>query len=52
MKIRGEDGIPFKLNPQLASRLKSPVVSSLNVQHSMVLKYTFKSLLMVILMSV
>ncbi|VDO92117.1 unnamed protein product [Heligmosomoides polygyrus] len=29
VKIRGEDGIPFKLNPQLASRLKSPVSGSL-----------------------
>ncbi|KHJ82023.1 hypothetical protein OESDEN_18286 [Oesophagostomum dentatum] len=24
-KVRGEDGVPFKLNPQLASRLKAPV---------------------------
>ncbi|VDL62662.1 unnamed protein product [Nippostrongylus brasiliensis] len=26
-KFRGEDGVPFKLNAQLASRLKAPVVS-------------------------
>ncbi|VDK77486.1 unnamed protein product [Cylicostephanus goldi] len=25
-KVRGEDGVPFKLNPQLASILKAPTV--------------------------
>ncbi|PIO61285.1 hypothetical protein TELCIR_17198, partial [Teladorsagia circumcincta] len=24
-KVRGEDGVPFKLNPQLAAKLKTPV---------------------------
>ncbi|RCN50984.1 hypothetical protein ANCCAN_02771 [Ancylostoma caninum] len=27
-KVRGEDGVPFKLNPQLASRLKVPMDES------------------------
>ncbi|PIO68823.1 hypothetical protein TELCIR_09374 [Teladorsagia circumcincta] len=27
-KVRGEDGVPFKLNPQLAAKLKTPVLDT------------------------
>ncbi|EYC38946.1 hypothetical protein Y032_0685g1521 [Ancylostoma ceylanicum] len=33
-KVRGEDGVPFKLNPQLASRLKTPVVRLIFISHN------------------